>query len=216
MSVEYHQRELQIALDPSNPARAMPSIIPAKHKRILDVGCGMGQSLLAARLPMDIEAYGVDCDMEAIEAGRRLVSPNIKLLCAEGEKLPFPHEFFDLVFSRVAFPYMDISKALREVSRVLTPGGDLWLSLHPASSVFSRIRHSARTGNLKDVVFSGYILLNGLLFNYFGHQIRFFGRQETFQTVGGIARAMNRAGLACLPVQPSGHFVMEGQKLPRC
>lgn len=40
MSVEYHQSELAIALDPSNPAKAMPPILP-KHKRILDVGCGV-------------------------------------------------------------------------------------------------------------------------------------------------------------------------------
>jgi|ERR1700682_2433861 len=215
MSVEYHQSELQIALDPSNPARAMPAIIPAKHKRILDIGCGMGQLLMAAGLPMDVEAYGVDCDAEAIEAGRRLASPNIKLLCAGGEDLPFEDEFFDLVFSRVALPYMDISKALGEVSRVLKPGGDIWLSLHPASMVFSRIRHSARAGNLKDVVFSGYILLNGTLFSYFGLQIPFFGRQETFQTLGGMARAMRRVGLACLPLRPSSLFIVEGQKFPR-
>lgn len=51
MSVEYHRSELAIALDPSNHARAMPPILPTKHKRILDVGCGMGQTLLAAQLP---------------------------------------------------------------------------------------------------------------------------------------------------------------------
>jgi len=86
MSIEYHHRELAIALDSSDPARAMPPILP-KYKRILDVGCGMGQSLLAAHLPSDVEAYGVDCDMEAIEAGRRIAPPNIKLTCARGEEL---------------------------------------------------------------------------------------------------------------------------------
>jgi predicted RNA methylase len=64
----------------------MPPIFPTKHKRILDVGCGMGQTLFAAQLPSDIEAYGVDCDLEAIKAGRRLSPQNIKLEYAGGEK----------------------------------------------------------------------------------------------------------------------------------
>src|SRR6266404_3026997 len=211
MSVEYHQSELAIALDLSNPARAMPPILP-KHKRILDVGCGMGQSLLAAQLPSDVESYGVDCDIEAIEAGRRLAPPNIKLVCAGGESLPFEDEYFDLVFSRVALPYMDINKALREISRVLKGGGDLWLTLHPASMLFSRAKRSAWGGNLKDIVFCSYVLLNGVLFNWLGTQISFLGRQETFQTVGGIVRAMKRAGLTRLPVQPSTLFIVQGQK----
>lgn len=212
MSVEYHQNELAIALDPANLARAMPPIVPAKHKRILDVGCGMGQSLLAAQLASDVEAYGVDCDIEAIEAGRRIAAPNIKLLCARGENLPFEGEYFDLVFSRVALPYMDITKALREISRVLKGGGDLWFTLHPASMLFSRAKRSARAGNLKDIVFCSYVLLNGTLFNCFGIQISFLGRKETFQTAGGIARAMKRAGLTCLLVQSSTHFIVQGQK----
>jgi len=211
MSVEYHQSELAIALDPSNPARAMPSILP-KHKRILDVGCGMGQSLLAAQLPSDAEAYGVDCDASAIEEGRRLTPSNIKLVCAGGESLPFEDEYFDLVFSRVALPYMEINKALREISRVLKCGGDLWLTLHPASMVLSRAKRSAWSGDLKDIVFCSYVLLNGILFNYFGIQTSFLGRQETFQTVGGIVRAMKRVGLTCLPVQSSAHFIVQGQK----
>jgi len=211
MSVEYHQSELAIALDSSNPARTIPPILP-KHKRILDVGCGMGQSLLAAQLPSDAEAYGVDCDIEAIEEGRRLVPPNIKLVCAGGENLPFEDKYFDLVFSRVALPYMEINKSLREISRVLKGGGDLWLALHPASMLFSRAKRSAWGGNLKDVVFCSYVLLNGVLFNWLGIQISFLGRQETFQTVSGIKRAMKRVGLTCLPVQPSTHFIVQAQK----
>ncbi|PYU30008.1 MAG: hypothetical protein DMG31_15100 [Acidobacteria bacterium] len=107
----------------------------------------MGQSLLAAQLPSDVQGYGVDCDIEAIEAGRRLAPPNIGLVSARGEDLPFEDEYFDLVFSRVALPYMDINKALREISRVLKGGGDLWLALHPASMVFSRAKRSAWGGN---------------------------------------------------------------------
>ena len=211
MSVTYHERELAIALDPSNPARAMPLILE-KHKRILDVGCGMGQSLIAARLPGDVEAYGVDCDPEAIEAGRRIAPVNIKLACAKGEDLPFDDGYFDLVFSRVSVPYMEINKALKEFSRVLKSGGDIWLALHPASMYFARARGSARRGRLKDVLFCSYVLINGTLFDLFGFQFSFLGHQETFQTLGGIAKAMKKAGLTCQPERTSTHLIVKGQK----
>jgi hypothetical protein len=107
---------------------------------------------------------------------------------------------------------MDINKALREISRVLKGGGDLWLTLHPGSMVFSRAKRAARSGDLKDIVLCSHVLLNGVLFKFFGIQISFLGRQETFQTVGGIMRAMKRAGLTCLPAQPSTHFIVHGQK----
>ena len=54
MSVEYHQRELAIAIDPVNLARAMPPILSLRHKRILDVGCSMVQTLIASQLPSGV------------------------------------------------------------------------------------------------------------------------------------------------------------------
>ena len=76
----------------------MPTILSTRYKRILDAGCGMG-------LPSTVEAFGVDCDREAIEAGRSLAPPNVTLLRAAGEDLPFENEHFDLVFSRVVLPF---------------------------------------------------------------------------------------------------------------
>ena len=211
---EYHRSELAIALDRSNAARVMPPIVPARHKRILDVGCGMGQTLIASELPSDTEGYGVDCDHEAIEAGRLLAPANVKLLCAKGEELPFENAYFDLVFSRVALPYMDINKALREICRVLRAGGDFWLTLHRASMVFSRAKRSVWAGEVKSAAGCAYVLLNGVLFNYLGIQLSFLGRKETFQTVGGILRATKRAGLVCPVTCPEAHFVVQGQKPP--
>ena len=192
----------------------MPPILASRHKRILDVGCGMGQTLIASELANDTEAYGVDCDSEAIAAGRLLAPPNVKLLCARGEELPFENAYFDLVFSRVALPYMDINKALREICRVLKRGGDFWLTLHRPSMLFSRAKHSVSAGDVKSAASCAYALLNGALFNYLGIQLSLFGRKETFQTVGGILRATKRAGLICRGIRTAAHFVVQGQKPP--
>lgn len=212
MSVEYHLKELEIARNPADPARLMPPIGPG-HRRILDIGCGMGQMLLAAQLPSNSEAYGVDCDREAIEAGRGLAPPNVKLLCASATHLPFRDQYFDLVFSRIALPYVSINEALREISRVLKTDGDVWLALHPASMVVSRLKESVRAGKVKDAAFCGYVLANGVLFNWLGTQTACFGRMESFQTNGGMARAMRRAGLTCRSMRSPGHFVVQGRRM---
>jgi SAM-dependent methyltransferase len=211
MSIEYHKDELATALDPSDPSRSMPPDL-SDYERILDVGCGMGQTLLAANLPGNVEAVGVDCDPEAIDAGRLLAPSNIKLMVARGEELPFGDGSFDLVFSRVALPYMEIDRALKEFSRVLEDGGDVWLALHPISKVLARAKQSVRKRNVKELMLCLYVLLNGMLFNCFGLQFRVRGRNETFQTTGGITRAMKRAGLICEPIRTAKHFVVQGRK----
>jgi len=102
---------------------------------------------------------------------------------------------------------MKINKALQEFSRVLKDGGDVGWRFIP-HQCFSPGPSARRRGNPKDVLFCSYVLLNGALFNCFGIQISFLGRQETFQTPGGIARAMKRVGLTCLPMETSTHFIV--------
>jgi ubiquinone/menaquinone biosynthesis C-methylase UbiE len=205
MSLDYHRLELAIARDRNNAARVMPPISPMKHRRILDIGCGMGQTLIASDLPPSIEAYGVDCSAAAIEAGQKIIPASVKLVCATGENLPFPESFFDLVFSRVSLPYMKIDRVLRETARVLKPGGDVWFALHPAKTVMRRAEFPR---NVKGLARCAYVLLNGALFNAFGKQFSFLGRQETFQTVGGMRRAMKRAGLELISAETTAHFIV--------
>jgi hypothetical protein len=55
-----------------------------------------------------------------------------------------------------------------------------------------------KAGRIKDVIFSTYILANGLLFHWTGRQIRFplnRRRCESFQTVLGMRRALRMRGL---------------------
>jgi hypothetical protein len=99
------------------------------------------------------------------------------------KRLPFEDEYFDLVASCASLHgYKQSSPGDRHVLR---SGGDLWLTLHPASMVFSRAKRSAWGGNLKDIVLCSYVLLNGKLFNSFGMQISFRGRQEPSRRSAG-------------------------------
>jgi hypothetical protein len=98
-----------------------------------------------------------------------------------------------VVISRVALPYMHLPTALNEIARVLKPGGHVWFALHPASMLRRRWRKSFQRADLKDIVYSSYILANGLLFHHTGRLIRFplnRRRCESFQTVEGMTRVL--------------------------
>lgn len=66
MSEQYHRGELKVALDPSHPAHILPPGLPRSHA-VLDIGCGAGQTLIAAY--PDRISYGVDVDVEALKLG---------------------------------------------------------------------------------------------------------------------------------------------------
>jgi ubiquinone/menaquinone biosynthesis C-methylase UbiE len=215
-TASYHEKQLHTALDPSAPKRLMPPLAP-HFTHILDIGCGMGQTLIAAGLPPHIKAWGVDCDAQVIEAGKKIVPDNVTLLVAPGEKLPFEDGCMDFVFSRVSLPLMRIDPALKEMHRVLRPGGEVWLVLHTCSMYTRRIWHSLRRGHVKDAVFCCFVILNGMVFSLLGKQLSWLGQPEAYQTRRSMRKAFQRAGLVCThtPYRPQRTLlIMQAMKPP--
>ena len=99
------------------------------HPRILDVGCGACQTLRRLELNGPATLCGVDIDLTALAFGARLASLegiHPSLACASAPSLPYSDKTFDLVITRVALNYMHQKSALREMARVLRPGGTLF------------------------------------------------------------------------------------------
>ncbi|MDL2284930.1 class I SAM-dependent methyltransferase [Oxalobacter sp. OttesenSCG-928-P03] len=95
----------------------------------LDVGTGGGHvSYLAARHVKQVTAYDMSAEMlKAVEktAGERGLS-NIVTRQGAAERLPFEDASFDVVASRYsAHHWHDVGQGVREISRVLKPGGVL-------------------------------------------------------------------------------------------
>jgi SAM-dependent methyltransferase len=63
---------------------------------------------------------------EAREESKRAAHP-FSLAQLRGERLPFKDETLDLIFTKSTFIYFDRPAALREMLRVLKPGGRVWL-----------------------------------------------------------------------------------------
>ncbi len=96
------------------------------HRRILDVGCGTGTML--THLARFGNAQGVDMDLEAVgychDRGLQQVSQS------GADSLPFEKDTFDLVTALDVVEHIDDDLgALREMRRVLKPGGLLLLTV---------------------------------------------------------------------------------------
>lgn len=108
--------------------RRLEMILDAAEERIqgrvLENGCGVGM-YVEHMLPYGGQIIGLEYDFErAVGAGAR--SPNI--LNAAGELLPLPSDGFDLVLSHEVLEHVqDDAQAVREMVRVLRPGGRIML-----------------------------------------------------------------------------------------
>ncbi len=200
MSGPYHREELAIALDPNHPSHILPPLLP-DCRRVLDVGCGAGQTLLTTYA--DRVTFGLDIDRDALKLGKSLTD-RTRFVCGRAEALPWSNAQFDMVIARVSLAYTNINASLREIHRVLRRGGHLWMTLHP----FSVPWRQARSSNYKGRIFFAYVVLNSALFHLTGRQVAFFGRYESFQTESGISRALRRNGFDIISIQRRTHFVV--------
>jgi ubiquinone/menaquinone biosynthesis C-methylase UbiE len=200
---KYHQGELAIARDPTHPNYIQPPPI-SPRERILDIGCGAGQTLLSSYA--DRVAIGLDVDPCALALGRRW-SPATRLVNASAEQLPVADASMDLVVARVSLPYTDLRKSLPEVRRVLRPGGRFWATLHPIDICLRQ----ARNGNYKSWIYFAYIACNSLLFHFTQRTFRLRGRMESFQTEAGFATALLNAGFENIRFERGKHFVVSAE-----
>jgi ubiquinone/menaquinone biosynthesis C-methylase UbiE len=106
-------------------------IAATPHPAVLDLGCGAGHASFAVSPhASSVTAYDLTAQMLAVvrrEASARGLS-NITTVQGMAEVLPFADAYFDFVVSRYsAHHWHDVPAALREVRRVLKPGGEALL-----------------------------------------------------------------------------------------
>ena len=112
--------------------------IDTNGKKVLDVGCGAGNLLIALSADTPKFLVGVDMDPIFLSFGRSQVEKLIEnpapvpvLLRAALPTLPFADETFDLVTCFLVMPHVpDDKAALTELARVLKPDGTLAISGH--------------------------------------------------------------------------------------
>jgi SAM-dependent methyltransferase len=95
--------------------------------RVLDIGCGSGWAtrLMAEKATVG-HVTGIDISDEMIRIARESSASftNLEFRVATAEKLPFENGYFTHAFSMESlYYYADMPAALREIQRVLKPGG---------------------------------------------------------------------------------------------
>ncbi|MEQ9720608.1 class I SAM-dependent methyltransferase [Yersinia alsatica] len=100
---------------------------PHGDARLLDLGCGAGHaSFTAAAVVKSVVSYDLSAQMLQVvsQAAADKKLTNIEVKQGLAESLPFDDQSFDIVISRYsAHHWHDVGQALREVKRVLRPGG---------------------------------------------------------------------------------------------
>ena len=104
----------------------------ASGQRVLDLGCGTATlTLLVERMRPGVRVTGIDGDPKVLEIARRkaeAAGSRITLDHGLAYELPYPDASFDRVLSSMVFHHLTPQhklETLREVLRVLAPGGSL-------------------------------------------------------------------------------------------
>ncbi len=141
--------------------------------RILDYGCGNAEIVIEGRR-RGLKIYGVEAfykgsNSKAVVQAKWLLGDAVKEL-VEG-RIPFPDHHFDLVLSNQVLEHVsDLNAVLREIDRVLVPGG-AFISLFPSKEVMREghcgipfVHWFARTSRVR---YHYMLLLRSLGFGYF-------------------------------------------------
>ncbi|KKN16848.1 hypothetical protein LCGC14_0971830 [marine sediment metagenome] len=104
--------------------------ISRKDVKILDYGCGKGESVTWFKERGYNNTYGVDINPIVIRNGLTLLSEkgysrkSLELLDKNG-KTSFPENYFDFVFSNQVFEHIeDINKVINEIFRITKENGE--------------------------------------------------------------------------------------------
>ena len=108
-----------------------------RDARLLEVGCGMGTDLLQFARG-GARCVGIDLTPRSIEITRhrfRLYDAEGDFMISDGEHLPFHDASFDVVYSNGVLHHTpDTAGAIREIHRVLRPGGVAKVMLYHRNS----------------------------------------------------------------------------------
>jgi ubiquinone/menaquinone biosynthesis C-methylase UbiE len=186
----------------------------AHGRRTLDVGCGQGIDV-AWFATYGADATGLDLTPRHCELTRAHIEAmqlSARVVIGDAEAMPFPDGEFDLVTSNGVLHHTpDLPAALREIKRVLRPGGEARIILYNRRSLWFWLTMVLRYGILRGLLFrerdmEGVAAAVGMEGTRIGARplIRFY-------TPGGCRRLMRAAGFYDVRTEVRG---LKQEKIP--
>jgi ubiquinone/menaquinone biosynthesis C-methylase UbiE len=121
-----------VAFDPEGRVwRRVREIVPFADKIVLEIGCGLGHYAQAIA-PQTTAYFALDVSEAMLNKARQRGGgiPNLAFLHADAQEIPLPNASVDLAFGTWAIgaisPPEAKERAMREIHRVIKPGGEIW------------------------------------------------------------------------------------------
>lgn len=120
--------------DAKHLSQIIDSLQLKPNAKVLDLGTGTGYVALAiARRYQEVRVVGLDIVKKTLakntESAKQEGLINVVFMSYDGESFPFQADTFDVVVTRYALHHFpDIRSTFGEISRVLKPGGELFIA----------------------------------------------------------------------------------------
>jgi len=125
-SLEFFERIEDSRYEDQSFIHAFVQFTRWREKKVLEVGCGCGTDFIQF-VRAQARAYGIDMSQHSVELTKKRLHHyglDAEVIVGDGENLPFTSEQFDLVYSwGVLHHTPDTGRAIKEIYRVLKPGG---------------------------------------------------------------------------------------------
>ena len=110
------------------------------EQRLLDLGCGAGLFLGWLERRRKLQLHGLDLSIASVRVARDRTS-DVALVAGDAQELPYADGSFDRVVCNGAMHHLpDVHAALRELYRVVVPGGRIVLYEPTATRFANRVR----------------------------------------------------------------------------
>ena len=116
----FHPGGLEISKELAQRCRITP------NSQVLDVACGTGETACFLAENFGCRVFGIDATALQIERAQGKKAQRalpVEFQQADAHDLPFSEAVFDVIISEATLCHLQIDQALKEMVRVVKPGG---------------------------------------------------------------------------------------------
>ncbi len=180
---------------------------PTNGDSIVDLGCGDGFYLyLLSNLSIRLKLIGLDCDEIVLRnAKKNLGTKKVKLVLGSATKTPFKDDLFDKAIMTEVLEHIEEDKeALREVYRIIRPGGLLVLTVPSYNFPFLWDPINWILQNL----FGTHISGTGFLAGIWARHLRLYKKEDLEKLVEKVGFKIDKVDELTTRAIPFNHYLV--------